>query len=417
MLRVSQWVRISIVCAAAMLLGRCGPASATLDLDAIASRYIQLVQELARHDPSLIDHWLVEPPTPGAEGRRPVALLQREADRLAADTDRAVLDVEGLGRTRAEWLQGQARAQRLAAARLLGDSMPFDAEARLAFGLSPERADRFQVDRTHEALGRELPGNGPLQVRLAAFRERFQVPADARDAVMRAAIDACDEVARPALGLPDDGRVDVGFVDGLPWDAHARYEGGHRTHVDLNGSEPLDLSRALRLACHEGSAGHHAQHIWAAEELAARLGWRERGMVPGFGPALLIAEGAAELGAELAMPGAARARVYESRLAPAAGLHGLTPEDFARLVRIEDAQAAIAPLINDVAREYLDNRITATVAAERLEGEALLPGAEGFVFFIERRRTRILAYTEGRRLARERLGTPSLSRLRTLFVP
>jgi hypothetical protein len=400
-----------------MLLGRCGPAPAPPDLDAIASRYIQLALELARHDPSLVDHWLVEPPTPASGGRRPVALLRTEADGLTADTARLVLELGGPGRARAEWLQGQARALQLVAGRLLGESVPFDTEARLAFGLSPERADRFQVDRAHEALARELPGGGPLPARLAAFRGRFQVPSDARNAVMRAAIEACDQVARPALGLPDDGIVDVGFVDGLPWDAHARYRGHHRTHVEVNGSEPLDLTRALRLACHEGSAGHHAQHIWAADELVGRLGWRERGLVPGFGPALLVAEGAAELGAELAMPAAARAQVYESRLAPPAGLRGLTPEDFARLVRVEDAQTAIAPLINDVAREYLDNRINATAAAERLEREALLPGAEGFVFFIERRRTRILAYVEGRRLARERLGTPELSRLRTLFVP
>ena len=67
---------------------------------------------------------------------------------------------------RAEWLQGQARALQLAAGRLLGDSVPFDAEARLAFGLSPERADRFEADRAREALARELPGEGPLPARL-----------------------------------------------------------------------------------------------------------------------------------------------------------------------------------------------------------------------------------------------------------
>jgi hypothetical protein len=400
-----------------MFLAACGPEPATPGVDAIASRYIQLAQELARHDPSLVDHWLVEPPVRVGGGRKPVALLHAEANGLTSDTARVVLEVSGPSRARAEWLQGQSRALQLAASRLLGESVPFDAEARLAFGLSPERADRFRVDRAHEALARELPGEGPLPARLAAFRGRFQVPDHARDAVMRAAIDACDEAARPALGLPDDGVIDVGFVDGLSWDAHASYQGRHRTRVDVNGSEPLDLTRALRLACHEGSAGHHAQHIWAADELVGRLGWRERALVPGFGPALLIAEGAAELGTELAMPAASRARVYEARLAPAAGLRSLTAEDFARLVRVEEAESAIAPLINDVAREYLDNRINATAAAERLEAEALLPAAEGFVFFIERRRTRILAYVEGRRLARERLGTPDLSRLRTLFVP
>jgi hypothetical protein len=209
----------------------------------------------------------------------------------------------------------------------------------------------------------------------------------------------------------------VAFVDGLPWDAHARYLGGHRTRIDVDGSQPLDLTRALRVACHEGPVGHHAQHIWGADELVGRRGWREHGLVPGFGPALLLAEGAAEVGAELAMPASRRARVYRETLAPAAGLSKLDAGDFARLIRIEDAQAAIEPLIADIAREYLDNRITAATAAERLEQEALMPAPEAFVLFIERRRTRILAYTEGRRLARERLGAAGLAGLRALFVP
>ena len=53
------------------------------------------------------------------------------------------------------------------------------------------------------------------------------------------------------------------------------------------------------------------------------------------------------------------------RLAPAGGLSGLTADDFERLVRTEDAQGTIEPLIADIAREYLDNRITAATAAGR----------------------------------------------------
>ena len=95
----------------------------------------------------------------------------------------------------------------------------------------------------------------------------------------------------------------------------------------------------------------------------------------------------------------------------------LAADDFALLIRIEDAQAAIEPLIADIAREYLDNRITAAAAAERLQQEVLMIAPEAFVFFIERRLTRILAYTEGRRLARERIGAAGLAGLRALFVP
>jgi hypothetical protein len=400
-----------------MLAGACARHPAPPDLDAMASRYIQLTRELAGHDPSLVDHWLTEPPPLDAGGRRPVSTLHLAIETLGRETEAAILETSGEARVRAEWLAGQTRALRVAAGRLLGQSLPFDTEARLAFGLSPARADLFEVDRAREALERALPGTAPLGERLAAFRARFQVPAAARDAVMRAALEACREATRTDLPLPSDAAVEVAFVEGIPWDAHARYLGAHRTRIEINASAPLDLTRALRLACHEGDAGHHAQHIWMADDLVSRRGWQEHALVPGFGPALLLAEGAAEAGADLAMPPERRARVYRDRLAPAAGLGRATTAGIEQLVRVEEAQAALEPLVGDIAREYLDNQINAATAAERLRHDVLMPAPEAFVFFIERRRTRILAYTEGRRLARERLGGSGLAGLRRLFVP
>lgn len=417
---VAEGLRVEwrwLVCVAPMLLVACSPPPPTPDIDAIASRYIHLTRELARHDPSLVDHWLTDPPPATGGGRQPVPTLHLAIDALARETSTAVPDTSGEGRIRAEWLNGQVRALRLAAQRLLGESLPFDTEARLAFGITPRRADRFQVDRAHEALERDLTGSGSLADRLVLFRARFHVPESARDVVMHAALEACRDALPETLRLPADEGIEVAFVGGLPWDGHARYLGGHRTRIEVNGSQPLDLTRALRLACHEGYPGHHAQHIWVADELLKRRGWQEHALVPGFGPALLLAEGAAEAGADLAFPAGRRAAIYRERLVPVSGLQGLSAEDFERLVRVEEAQAALEPLIGDIAREYLDNRISAGTAAERLAREALTPGSEALVFFMERRRTRILAYAEGGRLARERLASAGLPGLRALFVP
>jgi hypothetical protein len=398
-----------------MCLTACGQAPERPDLDSIAARYLQLTDDLARHDPSLIDHWLVDRAAAPAGGRQPVAMIRGAVDALAADADAAALDAAGLDRVRAEWLAGQAGALQLAARRLLGESVPFDAEARLAFGISPQRADLFLADRARETLDQELPGQGSLTARLVAFRARFEAKPEMREALMRAALAACHEVAGSALALPPDDGIELAFVDGLPWDGHARYLGGHRTQIDIR-DQPLDLTRALRLACHEGAAGHHAQHIWAADDLVGRLGWKEHALVVGFGPALFVAEGAAEAGADLAMPPERRVQVYRERLVPAAKLTHVDAEALSRLVRIEEAQAALEPLIGDIARDYLDNRINATRAAERLDQEVLMPGAEAFVFFIERRRTRILAYTEGRRLALQRIDGGGLPALKDIFV-
>jgi hypothetical protein len=232
--------------------------------------------------------------------------------------------------------------------------------------------------------------------------------------VMRAALDACGAAVAQALPLPETSAIEVAFVPALPWDAHARYLGGHRTRVEIHGGQPLDLSRALRVACHEGPAGHHAQYIWIADRLIEARGWSEFALVPGFGPDLLLAEGAAEAGADLAMPAARRLEAYRTRLAPAAGLAAV---DLDRLVRVEDALAALEPLIGDLARDYLDNRLTATLTAERLADEALVASPDSFIPFIEQRRARLLAYADGRRMVMARLAGRGLTALPTLFVP
>jgi hypothetical protein len=97
------------------------PVDLAADLRAVASRYISLAQDLARHDPSLIDHWLTEPPTP-AGARRPVFTIQRDIDGLIAESERAVLSNSGAPRARAAHLHAQLKALSLAARRLLGES-------------------------------------------------------------------------------------------------------------------------------------------------------------------------------------------------------------------------------------------------------------------------------------------------------
>ncbi len=408
--------RTLVAAAIATTAASCAAPSTPVTLDAVASRYIQLAQDLARHDPSLVDQWLSGSDPPASAPRQPVATLRAATDALVRDLDPMPRRLSGAELNRATWLAGQAHALQFAARRLLGESVPFEEEARLALGITPAPADPAAVAQARAQLERELPGAGPLNERLRAFKARFQVPEAARNRVMRAALDACREATFDFLPMPEDEQVDVAFVDGLPWDAHARYLGDHHTHIDVNGAAPLDLTRALRLACHEGYAGHHAQHIWLADELVARRGWREYGLVPGFGPALVTAEGAADAGTDLAMPPERRAGVYARMLAPVAGLER-PMEDFARLVRVEQAQAAIEPLIGELAGEYLDNRLNAATTAERLESDALVASGEAFVPFIERRRTRILAYTEGRRRVIERLDGAGLAGLHGIFVP
>ena len=85
---------------------------------------------------------------------------------------------------------------------------------------------------------------------------------------------------------------------------------------------------SLRLACHEGYPGHHVQFMLIDDELAGRRGWREFELTPAFGRHLLVTEGAAEAGAEMAFPLESRVALYRDVLLPIAGL---PPQDAGRI--------------------------------------------------------------------------------------
>ncbi|MCC7126483.1 MAG: hypothetical protein IT178_16660, partial [Acidobacteria bacterium] len=346
----------------------CRDTALPADTRALATRYVTLTRELARHDPSLIDHWLIPPP-PLTGPRQPVAPLETAIAALRRDVDAERTRGDADEATRLDHLAGQLRALHLAARRLLGHASTFDEEARDGLGIDTLRIDEAAAADARALIDRELPGAQPLVDRLAAFRARFIVAPDRRQRVLDAAVAACDAATRDAWTLPPDQRLVLRIAGALPWDAHARYDGHHQTTVEVNGARPLDLSRAVRVACHEGHAGHHAQYIWIADVLIGERGWQEFALVPGFGPDLLLAEGAAEAATDLALPAETRLALYRDVLAPAAGLPAT---DLDRLVRIEDAQARLEPLIGLLARDYLDNRANAARTMERLAAEALV---------------------------------------------
>jgi hypothetical protein len=87
-----------------------------------------------------------------------------------------------------------------------------------------------------------------------------------------------------------------------------------------------------------------------------------------------------------------------------------------QLVRVEGLAAAAEPIVITIARDYLDGRLTSAEAADRLGGQALVSDPGSFVAFIERRRTRVLAYPLGRQLAHAMLDRTGLAGIRTLFV-
>lgn len=382
-------------------------------LDAVAESYVRTALQLAQHDPSLVEDWRgPESWRPGA--RLPIAALQPEIERLMHDLERAAMDVGSAQEyARVHYLTGQVRALRFAAERLAGRSTSVDEQAREEFGVNFSPLDAGAVARAQARLNALLPGDRPLHERVATLRRNTIVPADRREEMVRTTGTACMQAVGAVAGHLMHEGVHVTFRNDLQWDAFARYNGSsdnRQTTIEIRDG-PLDVTRAMRLACHEGFGGHHTQHV-RIDELAVKRGWLELQLTPGFGPHLLMTEGAAEVAADLTLTRQERETLLRDQLLPLAGLDTTLA---ATIVDVDAQLIELLPVVTDVARRYLDGTLTRERAVARLADEALLTNPEGTLTFIERRRARALVYGEGRRAVYAAMKTKDLAGLFAAF--
>lgn len=384
---------LSVACAA--------PHTDRAALDTIAEGYVRTALQLAQHQPTLVENWRGNGAwRPGA--REPIAALRRRLAALSSTLPREDAgDAEPRSMDRAGYLRRQLAALDLAARRLLGESMPFAEEVATAFARPLLPIDTVRVNAARDTLARLLPqpasGTATLGQRHAAFRRTVTVPPERATDVLSAAIAACRERTRAHVALPSGEHVDLRLGVDSPWDGFARYQGHARSTIEISGRSPLDISRALHLACHEAYPGHHTQDVLLDAE-AASGGRAELLLQPAFGPHLLIAEGAAEVGADLAFPPAERVRFYHDVLLPRAGLPASRAD---ALVEIETAVFTLETIIPEIIATYLDSRASRDTTIAALANDAAVMEPESLLAFAERQRTRAVVYVLGRQVVEE----------------
>ncbi len=226
------------------------------------------------------------------------------------------------------------------------------------------------------------------------------MPAERVEAVFAAAVAWCREAAGRHLPLPPGETLTTRAADEGGWAAFSRPAAPLASDLWVSQRGGADAAQVLQLAAHEGTPGHHAQHVLATAGLVQGRGWLERALTPSFGPHRLLAEGAAEAGADLLLPLAARQQVCAEVLLPAAGQ---APAGAARLVRVERLAARLGVEVAHIASDYLDSSATMASMTERLRDEALVLDPEGMLSFIEKQRSKVLAYPLGRQLVQEAL--------------
>jgi hypothetical protein len=284
-----------------------------------------------------------------------------------------------------------------------GERLSFADEASGLFGVAVTTRPLTDFDPVLAQLERSIPGTGSLAERMAAFNDRYVIPANRLRPVFDAAIAECRRRTAQHIRLPAGESFTMAFVTDKPWSGYNYYQGNYQSRIEINTDLPIRISRAVDLGCHEGYPGHHVLNL-LIEQRMARGGatgapWREYLVNPLYSPLSVLSEGSANYGIDLAFPGPERLAFERDVLYPLAGLNPATAEAY---FRVQQATEALGGARLTIARMYLDQDITRDQAIALTQRYLLVSraGAEQSVRFTDTYRSYVLNYGWGRDLVR-----------------
>lgn len=368
-------------------LASCG--SVRNNMDDLARRYVQLILGIGHHDPNYVDAYYG--PADWKPVKQPVTELFKTASALQ-------LELDGLSKQdpqRLAYLQAQTRSAIGRLKILQGESFSFDREARLLYEADPPRVLVSDLEAALAELEKLVPGAGPLPERYEKFDAKFAIPPDRVDRAFRAAIaEARSRTKKRIPEFPANESFDIEYVKGKSWSAYNWYKGNAHSLIQVNVDLPINVERILHLACHEGYPGHHVYNGLLEARLVKERGWHEFSVYPLYSPQSLIAEGTADFGSSLVIPGAERLSFKRDVLFREAGLDSGLAEIQQNVLQITRHLRHTAI---EAARSYLDRGKTAqeTVAYLHRYGLQPIPMAERRIKFFDEHRSYIINYSLG----------------------
>jgi hypothetical protein len=381
------------------------PLLPDMSMNEIATRYVQLVLALGELDPGYVDayygppEWREQARAQKLDAAQVEAQAQRLILRLLANPPESVPGDAALGELRRSYLKNQLGALSARAAMLQGRKFSFDDEALALYDVSAPHYTEEDFAAALKQLDALLPQEpGTLAERYNRYLERYAVPREKLESVMRAAIGYAQLRVRGRAGLPQDEHFELALVQAKPWSAYNWYQGSCASRIEVNTDLPVTISRVIQLASHEGYPGHHVYNCLLEQALVRGRGWPEYQVYALYSPQSFIAEGSADFGVELAFPDRQRLD-FERELFELAGLDAAQLETYDRVVR---AARALKPAEIEAARRYLDGRMDADSTVNWLQLYALASPerAQQRIAFFDQYRSYIVNYAHGEEVVR-----------------
>ena len=378
-------------------------------LDSIAETYVKLVLDVGLYDEGYVDfyygpeEWQPEPLDSSEVANFPYEKLKERAvkliDRLDSWDGSKADDME-----KARWLslKKHAIAVRARIDMLEGKMLSFDEESEALFDAVAPSFEADDFESVVAELDSLLPGTGDLKDRLKAYRDRFIIPSEKVELVIKMALDSARSRTRAHLDLPVGDSFSLEIVTDKPWRAFNMYKRNSTSVIQLNVDSPVRINMAIDIACHEGYPGHHVHASLWEEKLYRGKGWVEFSISPLYAPSSLVAEGIAECAADMVFPGDEALKFEKEILYP---LAGLDPNEAERYRCVESLVDSLKWVVITVTQKYLDGELSKDEAFWWLTEYALMPPqvAEQIIPVAEFYRTYAITYKLGKGLVGNRL--------------
>ena len=372
-------------------------------MDNLAEQYVRLVLDIGQHDADYVDaYYGPKEWQEAAQGVKPqLTALKDRAEAIIAKVKRIrAPKKDPLKSLRKTYLLKQLSAASAKVDMLMGTKFTFDEEAKKLYDAVPPTYSESHFEEVLKQLGDALPaGSGTVADRYQAFRNRFIIPKEKLDTVFSAAINECRRRTKEHVRLPDEESFRVEYVTNKAWSGYNWYQGKAHSLIQVNTDLPIFIDRAVDLAAHEGYPGHHVYNVLLESELLVKRGWMEFSVYPLFSPQSLIAEGSANYGIDVVLPGKERIEFEKRVLFPLAGLDANDAETY---YRVQGLFGKLAYAGNEAARGYLNGTLTKEQAIHWLSTYALFDSAraEQRLRFIEKYRAYVINYNYGQDLVR-----------------
>jgi len=378
----------------------------TKQLNKYAAEYVTLGLTIGHYDKDFVDAYY----GPDSLKAKDTTAKEFPRDSLLASVNSLMNEIKIFANSaqvdsnimRANWLYNQLVAFDGRIKIYGGEYSTFDQESQQLFGVKApvNTEDYFKTQLA--LLDSLLPGKGNVNDRFQKLANKFIIPKEKLDPVIKAAIAEARKRTIAHYQLPAGESFTLEFVTNKPWNGYNWYRGKYQSVVQINTDLKIFIDRAIDVGSHESYPGHHVYNMLLEKNLYHDRAYVELSMYPLFSPQSLIAEGSANYGIEVAFPGNEKVKFAKTVLLPLAGLDTAGIDVYFRALAIK---GNLNYARNEAARGLIDDNWSQSKARTYLKKYCLMNDetAEKSVSFIKKYRSYVINYNYGQDLVKRHI--------------